>query len=421
VDTKGKIKKVAVVDYCITASWFLQFIDNLIEIEDYTPRPQDIIPWQSDNEIPNSVYEGIAKFYYKGIEFHLFLDNRFVNNVDIDWDVYHMIYTIEHKFLLKGLNQGSFLKHEEPSHLKFFYEKFGKRYNRLVFNMEEPIPTDNGDLDVYFYNNLRAKIVSTYSDDNLVKLDRDKFIYVPLINFVKFFYDKGYNYLNFDVSINKENLIGAYWISNYKEMRDNLIKNVNNLLNERNQPNTKIYKQSFPRTVSQQYLEYTKEQWQTNHSTTYLDFGTSVINIVFETAFAYEDFYTEKTLKALLFSKSSYNILYKTLKHLRYLKSLGFWFLNFEYIDWSMDDINHANCEHMVNQSIYSAVNHVVDLYEELGDYNLVMQRLDEQHYEKRIKNYELVQQYIINPKYRDELLDFLFDEIIYTEKSKMI
>lgn len=427
MDSKTKVRKVAILDYCRNSSWFLSIINEIIELdESATDRSIDIIAFQSERIISDAIIEGYVRFFYKNIEFTFFMDNPIISKKRHDWNQYYKIYSIEQKFLLHGLNRNSFLKHQEPHFYFTLKDTFGDRYQRLCFNMEEAISTDNDDIDIPFFDSLTCKIVSTYRDDKLYDLDAKKFLYLPFISFIKFFYDKGYNYLNFDVDVVKKNLIGTYWIPKYKHKRDKLIERINNKLETENLNNIKVYNQSYPKTISQKYLEYKEELWQVNHSTSYLDYGTSVVNIVFETDFALGEFFTEKTLKALLFSNKTYNIVYKSYKDCIKLKEMGFWFLNFEYIDWDMNPDWVAPSEDMLHESIDKAISEVVRLYklkrtnnEKYNDYNSVMAELDKKYYDKRMNNHTLVKDYIINPIYKDELLDFLFGDIV--DKTELL
>lgn len=397
------MKKIAIVDYNFTADWFLHLLGNFIIETASSDRPEKIIAWQSNQYIGNDIYEGIAKFVYNGAEFTYISGNPSVKELL----KYDEICTIEHKFLLTGLNSYTFSKEQEPTQIEEYYKTFGNRVRRLIFNMEEPIPSEETDYE--FFNNLSVKIVSTYSDDKLDKLDKKKFLYVPFISWLKFFYDKGYDYLNYDVAIKKQNLVGSYFIPNYKPERNYLIENINSILDLNDLKPVEVYKQSFPRTKSQKYIEYLKEHWQVNHATSYTDIGSSVVNIVFETKYYLGKMFTEKTLKALLFSKFSYNILYKRFEDLKFLKECGFWFLNFEYIDWDTKK-SEPEIDEMIHDSIYRAIIEVGKVYKEVGDYESTFSKLDEKYYDKRIKNYELVKSYIVDPIYRNDIFDFLFE-----------
>lgn len=397
------MKKIAIVDYNFTADWFLHLLGNFIIETVSSDRPEKIIAWQTNQYIGNDIYEGIAKFVYNGAEFTYISGNPSVKELL----KYDEICTIEHKFLLTGLNSYTFSKEQEPPQIAEYYKTFGNRVRRLIFNMEEPIASEETDYE--FFNNLSVKIVSTYSDDKLDELDKKKFLYVPFISWLKFFYDKGYDYLNYDVVIKKQNLIGSYFIPNYKPERNHLIEKINSILELNDLNPIEVYTQSFPRTKSQKYIEYLKEHWQVNHATSYTDFGSSVVNIVFETKYYLGKMFTEKTLKALLFSKFSYNILYKRFEDLKFLKECGFWFLNFEYIDWDTKK-SEPEMDEMIHDSIYLAIIEVGKVYKEVGDYESTFSKLDEKYYDKRIKNYELVKSYIVDPIYRKDIFDFLFE-----------
>ena len=102
------------------------------------------------------------------------------------------------------------------------------------------------------------------------------------------------------------------------------LQKVNNYLELKDQPSVKKYSQTIPTKIPQRILEFTFEGWQYNHVTNFMDFGTSILNIIFETEFNSNKWFTEKTLKSLLFSNCTYPILYKNLEDLRWLKDNGY-------------------------------------------------------------------------------------------------
>jgi hypothetical protein len=407
------MKKVAIVDYNFSADWFLHLIGDYIIESEEKDVPEKIIAWKSNTIILNDMYNCIAKFIYNEIEFTFIIGT----GTSIDkLKEYDKVCTIEHKFLLNGLNPYTFDISHDADAVKQYKNLLGDKLVRLYFNMEEPVPSEVTDFN-FMRNMFGGKIVSTFNDAELSKIDSTKFLYIPFISWIKFFYDKGYDYLNYEVSICKKNLVGSYFIPNYKQDRDYLIKQINQLLDLDDLNPVEVYKQSFPITTSQRYIEYSKEHWEKNHTTSYLDFGTSIVNIVFESSYQHGNWFTEKTLKAILFSKFSYNILYKDFNSLKLLKDHGFWFLNFEYIKWDTP-LTPSETIDMIHDSIYLAIGEVTKLYKELKDYNLVMDRLDEKYHTNRMQNYHLIQDYIVNPIYRNQLLDFLFNDIFINKKQ---
>ena len=59
---------------------------------------------------------------------------------------------------------------------------------------------------------------------------------------------------------------------------------------------------------------------QYNHVTNFMDFGTSILNIIFETEFNSNKWFTEKTLKSFLFSNCTYPIFIQKFRRFKMVK-----------------------------------------------------------------------------------------------------
>jgi hypothetical protein len=178
-----------------------------------------------------------------------------------------------------------------------------------------------------------------------ISFEHPNFYYDPIFNLIFFYHFYGFNFLNYYKFEKKENLLGVYYrpvdgMNTKKQHRDSLYIRAKDILEtdlvsyQSNDYNLKKLLQSY------NYFG----QWGNNHITSYLDYTTSVCNLIFETLHATgndeepdskmhgRQYITEKTLKAIAFSEENvFFIWYGPTKLFRYLNELGFWFLNSEF------------------------------------------------------------------------------------------
>jgi hypothetical protein len=172
------------------------------------------------------------------------------------------------------------------------------------------------------------------------------FFYDPLINLIFFYYHYGFNFLNYYDFGTKKNLLGIYFnpknnINIFKEKRDKIYNKVSQILDKDFVSyNVESYNLKH---VLQSYTTF--GHWGNNHISSYTDYMTSVVNIVFETLHddsnefmendnrMYRRFYiTEKTLKSIIYTQANtFFIWYGSNTMFRWLREMGFWFLNLEF------------------------------------------------------------------------------------------
>ena len=399
METKEKIK-VLILDYSNEINWFPALCNDIIEDSEIIDCSYEQTPWKSKQNERTDIVKELIHFKYRNVDFYY----KYNLHDDFPHEEYDYIYTIDKHFFLDGMDG-----EETQKDRAYIDYRFPKQYfeKQIIFNTEEAIDTSNG-VDHDFFKKNDVRLVSCYSDKNLDAYSDNDFIHIPFISFLEFFYDKRYYYLDYNVEIKKKNLIGTYHIEGYKKWRDEFLQKINNYLELKDQPLVKKYSQTIPTKIPQRILEFTFEGWQYNHVTNFMDFGTSVLNIIFETEFNSNKWFTEKTLKALLFSNCTYPILYKNLEDLRWLKDNGYWLLNFEFIDWDKSyDEYHSKIE--VEDSILKTLQYVNSIE---GSIENKFNELDKRFYTKRNETFTKIMNWLDKPDYRDRLFNFMFKEV---------
>lgn len=161
----------------------------------------------------------------------------------------------------------------------------------------------------------------------------------PFLNLIKWFYYTGYRYLNFYPQEQKSYLLGHYHGNRSEDYsadwRNRISNNLRNILNN----DYHIYsKLSIPMEDIVDSVRWTGNLvWDKNHATSYLDYNQSAVNILWDSEDEYGVHrFTEKTLKAILFAKAEiFFMWYGPLALVKDLQAQGFWFLNFEFLDYS--------------------------------------------------------------------------------------
>ena len=219
-----------------------------------------------------------------------------------------------------------------------------------------------------------------------ISFEHPNFYFEPFFNLNYFYYFYGINYLNYYKSnINKLHFIGTYHRANNKSWRDSIYDNVKNIVDgdiSTFKNNTYNLKKLY-----EPYGNNTFHLWGMNHISSYIDYKTSVCNLIFETM--QEDgnneigdtrmygrrYITEKTLKAIAFSEEEiFFIWYGPQDLYEYLKELGFWFYNSEFYNGD------------IQKSVYDSANQLKKLKIELGTNDAVYSYLKEK-YSNKLEN----------------------------------
>lgn len=226
---------------------------------------------------------------------------------------------------------------------------------------------------------------ATFQHENLVHDYRFHFYY--LYNYL------GYRFLNYNQTFNKTNLVGIYYkdthISGRRlKNRTTLYESVKTILGD------KFTAYPLNETkLSDLLVEFQMgfSLWEKIHVPTYTDYMTSVCSIIFETSSVTDDdvspreHITEKTLKAVLFSKAKiFSLLYCSPNQYQFLTSNGFWLLNFEFLGKEVTPDT-------IRDSIIKACEYVNDLYLEMGSYDKVYLYLVSTYGDKLEKNSQMI------------------------------
>jgi len=262
-----------------------------------------------------------------------------------------------------------------------------------------------------------------------IVFEHPNFYFEPIFNLIFFYHHYGFNFLNYYKFDKKENLLGVYHkpvkeIGNGKMHRNYLYSKIKNVLND-----DFVSYESLDYNLKLLFQPYeTFGHWGNNHITSYMDFTTSVCNVVFETMSSYGNFdkdaentsrygrqnITEKTLKAIAFSEENiFFIWYGPTKLYKYLMDMGFWFLNSEFYNESIElpqDGNLISYSHM-EQSVIDAALYLKKLKEEYKTNNEVHNYLIDTHGHKLQKNVELFKNILNDYNKKDLILNYIKNE----------
>jgi hypothetical protein len=257
-----------------------------------------------------------------------------------------------------------------------------------------------------------------------ISFQHPNFHFDPIFNLIFFYYSYGFNFLNYYKFDKKENLLGVYHKSNndinaHKHHRDYLYSKIKNILQSdllsynSNDYNLKL--------LLQPYTLF--GHWGNNHISSYVDFTTSVCNIIFETLHSRgneenpddkmdgRQYITEKTLKAICFSEEEiFFIWYGPTKLFKHLIDMGFWFLNCEFYDETIeipynDEIRYYS--HM-EQSVIDTSIFLKTLKDKLNDNNLVHSYLMGKYGEKLKNNTKLFKKLLNSYNKKEDVLNLI-------------
>ena len=261
-----------------------------------------------------------------------------------------------------------------------------------------------------------------------ISFEHSNFYYDPIFNLIFFYNFYGYNFLNYYKFDKKENLLGVYHKPNNgininKKDRNYLYQQVHGVLKN----DFKSYESSDYnlKLLLQPYSTF--GHWGNTHITSYLDFTTSVCNLIFETLNSDSNqeepkneihskmygrqYITEKTLKAIVFSEENiFFIWYGPTKLYKHLMEMGFWFLNSEFYDESIElpyDDDFKSYSHM-EQSVIDASIYLKSLKEEYKTNTEVHKHLMKTHGHKLQKNVELLKEILSSYSKKENVLNLI-------------
>jgi hypothetical protein len=177
------------------------------------------------------------------------------------------------------------------------------------------------------------------------------------------------------------------------------------------------------KVLFQSYITF--GHWGNTHISSYMDFTTSVCNVVFETLYATANiegtatgnkmygrqYITEKTLKAICFSEENiFFIWYGPTKLYKHLMNIGFWFLNSEFYDESLEipfQDGLPSYSH-IEQSLIDTSLYLKKLKEEYKTNEEVHNYLSKKYGHKLQKNVELFKNMLNSYDKKDLLLNLI-------------
>lgn len=339
----------------------------------------------STNYISNAYFEKNEKFHtiknnftliYKNYKLSInFYNNESLQKIDNDQNLYlidNYFYNFNSEWKYLNLN------------------------NKIFFLFDESPPRTETNLQLFKNFNNFGLITSS----NL-HINNKNIFYTYQISLIYFYYLLRLYHLSLDeISVNKKYLIGCYYKKNYKFYRDDIFNKISNI------SDIKIYSVNYTEDESCLFdLQY-KVGWDSNHITSYVDYLKSVCNIIFESNGAYDDFYhcTEKTLKAILFSKLNIIFIYHANYNLvKELINDGYWFLNFEFIDNNKDITDND-----VEESILKSVHYLNELYLKFNDNQKVYNYLKQKYETKMQNNYKIFTKLKTTNDLSEEIIKFI-------------
>ena len=372
--------------------------------------------WYEGNE---QTLENIDKFYKFKFE-DTDIDFKFVTHQyeDIDGYIrfvnqqreqngYDKVFLFVRRFFIEGVQNDEFTK-------------IDKNILEVIYlNVSEAIHTKNITLRNFIKD---KKVIScsnvSYKDSNLY--------YEPFLNLIYSYYQYGFDFYPYkQLDVKKQNLIGMYLKKNYKAPRDKMYNDIKSefINKEIDGELLEIYKE-YPRpNFFTKFNCLHSPTWDSMcHITSYLDYLTSVCAFAFETTnfeefiFPYQSmnrqYITEKTLKAILYSKMDIPFI-MDMNPINFIElhEMGFWFLNSEFFDFSKTKFIDELSENMKN-SIFKSIEYVLELYK-TNEYNLdkTHLQLKKLYGDKMQSNYNLFMGYISKPYNCEALIKFILKD----------
>jgi len=288
----------------------------------------------------------------------------------------------------------------------------------IYLNVSEAIHTKNNTLRNFLKDN---KVISCSN----VSYTNTNFYYEPFLNLIYSYYQYGFDFYPYNkLDVKKQNLIGMYLKKNYKLSRDKMYNDIQTeFINKNIDTNLlEIYKESERPDFFTKFNCLHTPAWDSRcHTTSYLDYITSVCAYTFETTnfeefiFPYQSlnrqYITEKTLKAILYSKMDIPfIMDMNPTNFLELHEMGFWFLNSEFFDFSKTKFIDEASENMKN-SIFKSIEYILELYKNNNsDLDKTHSELKLLYGDKMQNNYNLFMEYLVKPYNCEKLIKFILN-----------
>jgi len=333
-------------------------------------------------EVPIDVHEGCLKYKFNDIEIDVFSSSLKIENSNYD-KIYEFF----------------------PYWRGKVYENENKEnYEKIFLNIGERTSTVD-EVETELNGN---KLISG------ANCQLDNVFYDFKLNLIYFYYFFGFNYLRFKYrDVNKDNLLGMYWMGGYKKERDAQVDKIKKLINF----DIDFYSDKNELSTYEWLSILTFDSWHRNHIASWTDYETSVVGYVFETLHhttKYEsenrlEYIGEKTLKSLLFSflKMPFILDCNPFSFIDLSKD-GYWFLNSEFFKYDESDDVDTIIEKF-SKSIDDSVSYLAELNAiHLGDIKKVQNSLYTEHKNKIDNNFNKILKDVYNPEIGESLLNFI-------------
>jgi hypothetical protein len=288
----------------------------------------------------------------------------------------------------------------------------------IYLNVSEAIHTKNNTLRNFLKDN---KVISCSN----VSYTNTNFYYEPFLNLIYSYYQYGFDFYPYNkLDVKKQNLIGMYLKKNYKVSRDKMHNDIKiKFINKNVDSNLlEIYKESKRPDFFTKFNCLHSPTWDSKcHTTSYLDYITSVCAFAFETTnfeefiFPYQSlnrqYITEKTLKAILYSKMDIPFI-MDMNPINFIElhEMGFWFLNSEFFDFSKTKFIDELSENMKN-SIFKSIEYILELYKNNNsDLDKTHSELKLLYGDKMQNNHNLFMEYLYKPYNCEKLIKFILN-----------
>ena len=399
-------------------SYFMPYIvERGVAVINPNDTPQ--IPIQRWYEQESQTLENIDKFYqfkFEDTEIHFKLITQQYENINgymqfakeqTQQEGYDKVFLFARRLFIEGVEKNDFTN-------------IDKNILEVIYlNVSEAIHTKNNTLR----NFLKDKKVISCSN---VSYTNTNFYYEPFLNLIYSYYQYGFDFYPYNkLDVKKQNLIGMYLKKNYKVSRDKTYNDIQSKFINKNIDTDllQIYKESKRPDFFTKFNCLHSFAWDIRcSSTSYLDYITSVCAFAFETTnfeefiFPYQSLHrqyiTEKTLKAILYSKMDIPfIMDMNPFNFIELHEMGFWFLNSEFFDFTKTKFIDEASENMKN-SIFKSIEYILELYKNNNsDLDKTHSELKTLYGDKMQNNYNLFMEYLVKPYNCEKLIKFVLKD----------
>jgi len=376
------------------------FLYNLLPIKD-----NDV----KKNKDEHDNISQTVKTYYEN-EYYLYKANHDIsfnyNNHEVDLRVGERLRTKE--------QIDNFVRKQNKKYDAVFVfsntltEPISDKYNHIYIECDEIIQSKRL-VDIIIKSN--DKILTSSKKEGF-EFENNYFNY--RLSFYYFYYLLGFYHLNLEkIKVDKQNLLGTYLKKYYRNDRDILYDKILEKFEDKTK--FKNYSFEFQKDLALSLdLKYNLG-WMKNHITSYTDYIRSLFILNFETDSPdVTDTYhmTEKTIKSILFSKLNIpSILFAHQSLLLKLKEDGFWFLNFDFINFEKlsNWKQHENDEYIeiILESITKSVDFILGLNKKFdGNYKEIENYIVENYSDKLENNYKLFKNILNDIDIKEEVFN---------------